>query len=57
MQTIDRPFQKLNLDYLEPFPRSKLGNTHKLVVMNHFSKFTFIYPVRKANDSNVNKFY
>lgn len=48
-QTItERPFQRLYVDFLGPYPRSKTGNTVVLVVVDHFTKFTFIKPLRAA---------
>jgi len=49
----ERPFQKLYLDFLGPYPRSKLGHTSLLVILDSFSKFVFIKPLRKANANSV----
>jgi hypothetical protein len=42
------PFQKLFIDYVGKFPRSKLGNMMILVCVNAFSKFVWLTPVREA---------
>lgn len=42
-----RCFQRLYVDFLGPYPRSKSGNIGIFVVLDHFSKFPFIHPVRK----------
>jgi len=34
-----RPFQKLYVDFLGPYPRSKKGNIGLLIVLVHFSRY------------------
>lgn len=48
-----RPWQMIYLDFIGPFPRSKRGNCHILVVVDSFSKFVHIHPVRNATTSSV----
>lgn len=36
-----RPFQFVYIDFLGPYPRSKLGNTFAFIVLDQFSKFVF----------------
>jgi hypothetical protein len=43
-----RPFQKIFIDYVGKFPRSKAGNTMILVCVDSFSKFVWLVPVREA---------
>lgn len=43
----ERPFQRLYVDFIGPFPRSKKGNIGILIVLDHFSKFTFLKAVKK----------
>lgn len=45
--TSDRPFQKLYIEILGPYPRSKKGNIGLLIIVDHFSKFHFLQPLRK----------
>lgn len=43
----DRPFQRLYIDLIGPLPRTKSGNIGILIILDHFSKFTFLRPVKK----------
>lgn len=52
----ERPFQKIYIDFLGKYPRSKRGNCYIFVVVDHFSKFTFLKAMREATASNVVKF-
>lgn len=52
----ERPFQKLYIDFLGKYPRSKSGNAFIFIVVDHFSKFTFLKAMREATASNVVKF-
>lgn len=45
---IERPWQMISLDFMGPFPRSKNGYTHLLVISDYFSKYTLLYPFRSA---------
>jgi hypothetical protein len=40
--------EKLFIDYVGPFPRSKAGYSFALVAVNAFSEFTRIFPMRMA---------
>ncbi len=46
-----RPFEKLFVDFLGPYPRSKRGNTVILIVLDHYSKFVLVKPLREASAS------
>lgn len=48
-----RPFQKLYIDFLGPYPRSKEGNNHILIVLDQFSRYVIIKAVKKATASVV----
>jgi transposase InsO family protein len=50
-----RPLQKIFIDYVGKFPRSKLGNTMVLVCVDAFSKFVWPIPVREATTSTTIK--
>lgn len=50
------PFQKLYVDFLGPYPRSKPGNSYVFVVLDHLSKFVFLKPLRSANSLSVIKY-
>ncbi|GBO99559.1 Retrovirus-related Pol polyprotein from transposon 17.6 [Eumeta japonica] len=52
----DRPFQKLYLDFLGKYPRSKKGNCYIFLVLDHFSKYTLMKAMKEATTSNVIQF-
>lgn len=43
----ERPFQRLYLDFIGPFPRTKKGNVGIFIILDHFSKFTFLKAVKR----------
>lgn len=45
--TIVQPWQLISIDFME-FPRSKLGNAYLLVVVDYFSKYVSLFPLRAA---------
>lgn len=47
MINTERPFQRLYIDLIGPFPRTRNGNVGILIVLDHFSKFTFLRPLKK----------
>ncbi|XP_036340395.1 uncharacterized protein K02A2.6-like [Rhagoletis pomonella] len=49
----ERPFQKIYIDFLGKYPRSKKGNAYIFIVVDHFSKFVFPKAMREATASNV----
>ena len=53
---IDRPFQFLYVDFLGPYPRTKSGNSAIFVVLDGFSKFVFLHPVRAETADAATKF-
>lgn len=50
-----KPFQIVALDYIQSLPRSKSGNCHLLIVMDLFSKYCLLFPVRKISTASVIK--
>ncbi|KAG6464791.1 hypothetical protein O3G_MSEX014731 [Manduca sexta] len=50
---VKSPFHTLHIDHLGPFVRSKRGHSYLLVVVDAFTKFVFIKPVRNTNAQNV----
>lgn len=52
----ERPFQRVYIDFMGPYPRTKDGNTVLFVCLDHFSKFVFLEPMRAATAVNVAKF-
>ena len=51
-----RPFQKLYMDFLGKYPRSKGGNCFIFIVVDHFSKFTFLKAMPEATARRVTDF-
>lgn len=49
----NRTWQNLYIDLLGPYPRSKSGNTHLIIVLDSFSKFVLLKPIRKATGALV----
>lgn len=50
-----KPFQIVALDFIQSLPRSKQGHCHLLVIMDLFSKFCLLIPVRKISSPQVCK--
>lgn len=50
-----KPFQILAIDFIQSLPRSKTGNMHLLVLLDLFSKWTVLVPVKKICASLVVK--
>ena len=47
-EVAERPMEKVFIDYVGPFPRSKSGNKFLLVCVDAFSKFVWLFPLRSA---------
>jgi hypothetical protein len=50
-----RPFQKLLVDHVGKFPRSRTFNTMLLVCVDAFYEFVWIVPVREATTKAIIK--
>ena len=53
---VDRPFQRLYIDFLGKYTRSKNGNCYVFIVVDALTKFVFLKAMRDANAKNVVKF-
>lgn len=53
MVTTDRPFQRLYIDLIGPFPRTKTGHIGIFIILDHFSKFTFLKPLKKFDSKRI----
>lgn len=53
---VERPWQRVYTDLLGPYPRSKQGNTHLLIVLDQFTKFVLLHPLRKADAASIVSF-
>lgn len=49
------PFQTIHMDHLGPFVKSKRGNTYILTIVDGFSKYVFIKPVKDTKTLSVIK--
>ena len=47
----EKPMQRLYVDFIGPFPRSKTGNSYALVCVDGFTRFSWILPTRNATSS------
>lgn len=54
--TTDRPFQRLYIDLLGPYPRSKAGNIGLLIILDHMSKFHWLCPLKKFTSKIIIEF-
>ncbi|XP_045776009.1 uncharacterized protein LOC123874579 [Maniola jurtina] len=50
---VSRPFQMLSIDFLGPLPTSRKQHSYLLVVVCCFSKYTMLFPVRRATSESV----
>lgn len=48
-----RPFQRLYVDILGPYPRSKQGHIGLLIILDHLTKFHWLFPLRKFTSSSI----
>lgn len=53
IEKVEVPFHTLHIDHLGPFVRSKRGNSYLLVVVDAFTKFNFIRPVRNTKTQST----
>lgn len=51
-----RPFQRLYIDLLGPYHRSKSGFIGLLIVLDHFSKYHWLCPLRKFSSVAIKDF-
>lgn len=54
--SFERPFQKVYVDFLGPYVRSKANNSYIFIVLDHFTKYVLLKPMSKATSRNVIKF-
>lgn len=52
-KNINQPFQLLSCDIAGPYPKSKLNNCYLLVVIDWFTKFTFIHRMKRATAKEI----
>lgn len=52
----ERPFQRIYIDFMGPYPRSKSGNSFLFVCLDHFTKYVFLEPMSAATSIKVVSF-
>lgn len=50
---VSRPFQRIHIDFLGPYVRSKRGHCFIFIVLDYFSKFVLLKAMTKATSKNV----
>jgi transposase InsO family protein len=53
LDSTERPFKRISLDYAGPFRQSALGNKYFLVIVDDFSRFLKVYPTRDCTASTT----
>lgn len=53
IKKIPQPFHTVHADHLGPFVKTKQKNTHILVIIDAFSKFILLYPVKNTQTKYV----
>lgn len=51
------PFETIHADHLGPFTKSKRGNCYLLVIIDAFTKFVFVKPVRNTKTTSAIKVF
>lgn len=49
----DGPFQRIGIDWIGPLPKSINGNEYCLVVMDHYSRFPFVFPTKNKDAATL----
>lgn len=44
----ERPFQRIYMDLLGPYPQTKMGNSSVFVAIDHFTKYIFLKPLKNG---------
>jgi hypothetical protein len=52
IEKVEVPFHTIHVDHLGPFVKSSRGYTHLFVIVDGFTKFCFLKPVRNTNTQN-----
>lgn len=52
---VGRPWEVISTDLMGPLPRSTRGNQYILVVMDNFSKYSLVFPLRSATADIVTR--
>ncbi|XP_046808358.1 uncharacterized protein K02A2.6-like [Lucilia cuprina] len=52
----ERPFQRIYMDFLGAYPRSKCGNVGILVILDHFTKYPILKLVKRFASTEICNF-
>lgn len=52
----NRPFQRLYIDLLGPYPRSKNGHIGLLIVLDHLTKFHWLSPLKRFTSTLIQNY-
>jgi hypothetical protein len=52
-EVVKRPMERIFIDFVGPIVRSRRGNIAILVILDGFSKFVCLYPVRRISSEVV----
>ncbi|KAI8425605.1 hypothetical protein MSG28_011422 [Choristoneura fumiferana] len=52
IEKVDNPFDTVHVDHVGPFVRSKRGNIYVLVIVDAFTRYTYLKPVRSTKSHN-----
>lgn len=55
--TVSAPWQHVYTDLLGPYPRTKSGNVSLLIVLDQFSKFVLLKPVRNSKAPTICSYF
>lgn len=53
MTVVERPFQRIFIDLLGPYPRSRKGFIGIFIVLDNFSKYHWLCPLKKFSSTNI----
>ncbi len=51
--TVEGPWEKLGMERMGPFPRSKRGNKFLLVVVDYFTKWVEMFPLKDSKTTRI----
>lgn len=52
-EEFNRAWQKIYIDFLGPYPRSKSGNTMIIIILDHFTKFVYLKAIKHATSVSL----
>lgn len=55
-EEVDQPWKRIYVDFLGPFRASKMQNKYLLIVMDRFSRFVLLKPLRQVTTAKLIEF-